>query len=525
MAGYNAPGSAPSAATGYTGDFEAMQNEILRRRRMAELLQQQSLQADEGPRVGRTSILSPIAKMVMAFAAKQGLDRASQDEGVLNEKKSAATDQGLSNLAEILKGTPEQPATPGVDLAQNNEGDEMHSGVMLPRPAIPAQAPTSSAMLQGMRNLLPLGPSATVLGEKMIGMETKRQQDEQARTENIADRQQRNAELVAQRTESAAQRSQDRQAAVAQRAEAERLRSEDRQLSVQQRADAARQHTQTMVELAKIRTQGGGNAGQAQGDYTKTGKDFLDTLDPSTAVLIPKIASGEIPLTSFSTRGGHREALATAVSAYDPSFNNTRPTVWRDFTSGPTGKNITSINTALAHMGTMKDLTDALANNDMQGANKVVNFISQQLGDPSVTNFQTARQAVGEELMRTFRVVGASEHEAQAWMDRFKDSNSPAQLNGALGTAAQLLGGRLKAVNDQWKRGTQSKEDFPNIVAPENLAVMKRLGASPSGGTSASTAPAPAAGLPKVSSQSDYDKLNNGDQYVAPDGSVRRKGK
>src|SRR4249920_2347768 len=101
-------GSAPSAATGYTGDFEAMQNEILRRRRMAELLQQQSLQADEGPRVGRTSFLSPIAKMVQAMVAKSELDKASQADQELSQRRNAAYQDWSSNFPTAREGDPGQ---------------------------------------------------------------------------------------------------------------------------------------------------------------------------------------------------------------------------------------------------------------------------------------------------------------------------------------------------------------------------------------------------------------------------------
>jgi hypothetical protein len=254
------------------------------------------------------------------------------------------------------------------------------------------------------------------------------------------------------------------------RADEAARRSEDRQRSDQQRSDDKALERELKLQIAGMPARSSGNANEMQGDTSKKGDEYLASLPAEDAAIVKKIASGEIPLTSFSTRGGHREMLAKMASLYDPAFNVTRSAVWRDFTSGPTGKNITSINTAIAHMGTMSDLADALKNNDVQAANKLVNFLSQQTGNPAVTNFETARQAVGEELMRTFRVVGASEHEAQAWMDRFKVAASPQQLRGALSTAGELLGGRIKAVNDQWKRGAQTDKDFPNIIPPENLA-------------------------------------------------------
>jgi hypothetical protein len=155
--------------------------------------------------------------------------------------------------------------------------------------------------------------------------------------------------------------------------------------------------------------------------------------------------------------------------------------MWKEFTQGKTGGNIININQALAHVGTMADSADALANNDVQGVNKFVNYVATQTGDPKVTNYETARQAVAEELMRTFRQVGASEKEQEQWMQRFSTAQSPDQLRGSMATAAKLLGGRIKAINDSWRRGTQSDSDFPNIVSPENQAVFARLGVKDTG--------------------------------------------
>jgi hypothetical protein len=120
---------------------------------------------------------------------------------------------------------------------------------------------------------------------------------------------------------------------------------------------------------------------------------------------------------------------------YDPTYNATRATTWKEFTTGSTARNVTSINTAIGHMGTMYDLAEAMNNKDPRLVNSVVNRVSTALGKPEVNNFETARQAVGEELMRTFRQVGASEQEAKAWGERFSSANSPAQMKGAIKTA------------------------------------------------------------------------------------------
>jgi hypothetical protein len=151
----------------------------------------------------------------------------------------------------------------------------------------------------------------------------------------------------------------------------------------------------------------------------KTGDDFLATLPENQREQIRSVAEGRTPLTVFSIKGGHRERIHQLVMQYDPTYNATRATTWKEFTTGSTARNVTSINTAIGHMGTMYDLAEAMNNKDPKLVNSVVNRVSTALGKPEVNNFETARQAVGEELMRTFRQVGASEQEAKAWGERF----------------------------------------------------------------------------------------------------------
>jgi len=212
-----------------------------------------------------------------------------------------------------------------------------------------------------------------------------------------------------------------------------------------------------------------------------TGEEYLKTLPPGEAANIKSVAEGRVPLTSFSTKGGHRERVLQQVHQYDPTFNSTRAATWKEFTTGKAAGNITSINTSLAHIGTLDELADAMKNKDIPRLNQVINFVKTNTGKEDVNNFETARLAVGDELMRTFRVVGASEKESEAWQKRFAAANSPEQLKGAIKTAAELLKGRIDAVNDQWKRGTQLTTDFPEILSPKSRAVMERIqgGAKP----------------------------------------------
>lgn len=210
------------------------------------------------------------------------------------------------------------------------------------------------------------------------------------------------------------------------------------------------------------------------------GEEFLTSLDPQIATQVKAISEGRQPIPSgFAMRSPYWQNMMSMVSQYDPSYNSSRQQVWKDFTSGLSARNITAMNTAIAHMGTMDKLADALKNNDIQAQNALTNFVRNQLGKPEIINYNLATQAVSDELMRVFRQVNASQQEAEEFRQKFSNAvaaRSPDQMKGALKVASELLRGRLDAVNDQWKRGMNKESDFPNIISPQSRETLRSLG-------------------------------------------------
>jgi len=209
------------------------------------------------------------------------------------------------------------------------------------------------------------------------------------------------------------------------------------------------------------------------------GADYLTTLPTGLQNTVKKFANYEAPLNTLSTRTGEREAMLERIAQYDPTFDvkkyPARQKVVNDFTSGVTANNITALDQALNHMGTLSQLADALKNNDVRVVNLVVNNVRNQLGDPRITNYQTAQTAVGTELMRVFRQVNASEQETKDWMSKFPLTGSPAQMQGSLGIGAKLLAGRVNALNNRWNNGMDVTTGYPKIMSPEAKAVLDKM--------------------------------------------------
>ena len=212
------------------------------------------------------------------------------------------------------------------------------------------------------------------------------------------------------------------------------------------------------------------------------GEDFLKALSEDEQGLIKGIADGRIDPKTLSTRGGHREDVLKKVAQYRPGFDQHKYAVYggvmKSFTSGPDSNNVTGINTAIGHMGTMYEMVDALDNHDTRALNAILNGLAKQTGDPRMNNFEIAASAVSSELMRVFRGVGASEKEKEDWDKKFGHISSPEQLHEAIKTGAKLLKSRIEAVDDKWKRGMDSAEGYPNLLSPKSKAALKKIGVS-----------------------------------------------
>lgn len=198
-----------------------------------------------------------------------------------------------------------------------------------------------------------------------------------------------------------------------------------------------------------------------------SGDELMEALPPMLKADVKGLLGGNITMPSISGRSNANAAnlLLGIAQRVDPDFSTARNKMMNEYKvpkSGNVAFNINAINTAIGHIGTLDTLGDALKNNDIQGANKVLNSVLSQFGKPQQNNYELAQQAVAEELMRVFRQVGASEREATAWGQKFSSANSPEKIHDAARNAVELLKSRVDALNEPWKR--EFHNDFPMLT-------------------------------------------------------------
>lgn len=297
---------------------------------------------------------------------------------------------------------------------------------------------------------------------------------------------------------------------------------------------------------------GGGLTGNALLDHAvRTGQ-----LDQGTANEVQQILDGRAQYPSPSVRTPRAMMIRNMVALADPTFDavnyNGRANTWKDFTSGPTARNVIApINQTMMHLSTLSDKIDALGNKDYYGGDLLRSWLINPVArrDPEAANrirqFETARDAVARELSRVFKGANISDSEVKDWESKVNAASSTTELKGFIQTAIELLNGRIEATADQFHRGMGGTRNFADLIMPEaRQAYAKITGQQPQGtGTGGQVdvgapsgkgdlRPPPQqgqnAGLPRITGQSQqdqdaqYEALPPG-RYLDPKGQIRVK--
>ncbi len=135
-------------------------------------------------------------------------------------------------------------------------------------------------------------------------------------------------------------------------------------------------------------------------------------------------------------------------------------TVESAFGKGQQANNMISLNTVADHLALMREYADALNNNDIPAANAVLNRLNKEAGYSNVTNFDTARDIMADEVVRLLTSTGGTEADRAGMQQRFASSGSPAQIVGALDVAQNFVIGRFNALQQQYAGNDKKRQDF-----------------------------------------------------------------
>ena len=189
------------------------------------------------------------------------------------------------------------------------------------------------------------------------------------------------------------------------------------------------------------------------------------------------------PLGQFNMNKPWGQATMDMVMQLNPQYDAAqyapRAAALRSFAAGgKDGAAIESANTAMNHLATLKELALAQKNGDTRLFNKIANRISEATGSARPSNLKVAVQMVAPEVVKAVSGVGGTgedrNHTAAALAG--DGTYSPEQVLGAVGTAQELFGGRLKEKKRSYERSTGLKDFDETFLSPAARSLLTGKG-------------------------------------------------
>jgi hypothetical protein len=225
------------------------------------------------------------------------------------------------------------------------------------------------------------------------------------------------------------------------------------------------------------------NAGPAQGDFEKTGEDFLQTIPAQWRNTVKKIASyDEDPTKSVAMRSGMRDKVMQWVNQVNPGYKSdefaVRAPTRKAFTTGTQGQQINAINTAIGHIDQITGLADKLQNGGFVPGNAAWNAIQTMFGSDKVTNFDTLKDALAGEVSSVLAKGGATVSGIAEAKQKISGANSPEQLAGYVKTLIPVMGSKLASLDYQYHQAMGAEDKF-SALSPESKQILQKYGFDP----------------------------------------------
>ncbi len=202
-----------------------------------------------------------------------------------------------------------------------------------------------------------------------------------------------------------------------------------------------------------------------------TGEEYLKTLPNLRAANAKAASEGRLAITPFLLKTPYGQQLLNDTMQYDPSYDAAaapaRVATRKDFTSGPSSKNITSLNTALGHISSLADNMKKLNNTDYAPLNYLENKAKGSVNYPELKAYKASVGAVADELTRLFRGTGGTLTEIQEWKKSLSENMTPDEQDAALKQLADLVDSRLDALGQTYERGMGKSVEASSFLTPK----------------------------------------------------------
>jgi hypothetical protein len=199
------------------------------------------------------------------------------------------------------------------------------------------------------------------------------------------------------------------------------------------------------------------------------------------------------------------QALQAAVLSQDPEWSTQRAQIRKAFTTGKDGSNIGALNTATVHLDDYLQAAQALKNGTFTPGNALYNRISEYLGSPAPTTFNTFRNAVAGELANGLK-GNATDPEISHVLSTMSGASSPDQFVGNGKAALNVMHQKLNTYQERYNQQIPGDTKYSPVL-PSASSVFSKYGISQN-----------ATPAPQRMSAADAMKLPKGTHFIGNDG-------
>jgi hypothetical protein len=234
-----------------------------------------------------------------------------------------------------------------------------------------------------------------------------------------------------------------------------------KQEDMQRNLDSQDQKRRKDIELIDMKLKGGGDTRMRSGQGLAT-QQFVKDWKASHGGQDPPADE----ITKFMSKMGAQRAAAT---------------FWEG--GGKGAAQLQATDTAMVHLDTIEQLSQALKSGNSRVANTLFQEIGLQFGSAPPANFTAAMALVGPELVNSITAGGGGQEERRAATALISRVSSPEQVAGVVATLKKMLAGRLGTAKRRFLQDTGGTEqEFNDRLSPEAQQLLQGGGGGGGGG-------------------------------------------
>lgn len=209
-------------------------------------------------------------------------------------------------------------------------------------------------------------------------------------------------------------------------------------------------------------------------DYATSGLNPDGTPGKANQSLVDMIGTGRIVPSDRLESTPRGQAILAAVDqqypGYDRSTAQAKVAAAKDFTTGKDAAMLRSIGTATKHLDMLDGMVSALGNGNTQVLNKLGNAFAAQTGATAPTNFDAAKEIVGQEVIKGIVAGGGGVTERQEAASALSNAKTPAQLRGVISTYKSIMGAQHESLLQQRDAAGLPRSTLPDYTEGANNA-------------------------------------------------------